>query len=52
MICALHEKVSQTYDDAMEIDRNASLHVLDSLSIEPDPRPGVITPPDKEERID
>jgi hypothetical protein len=51
MICALHAKVSQTYDDAMEIDRNASLHVLDSLSIEPDPRPGVITPPDKEERI-
>jgi len=34
----------------MEIDRNLSLHVLDSLPTEPDPRPGAITPPDKEER--
>jgi hypothetical protein len=34
----------------MEIDRNLSLHVLDSLPTEPNPRPGAITPPDKEER--
>jgi len=39
------------YDEAMEIDRNLSLHVLDSLPTEPDPRPGAITPPDKEERV-
>ena len=33
----------------MEIDRNLSLHVLDSLPTEP--APGGITPPDKEERV-
>ena len=50
IISTLHARVSQTYDAAMEIDRNMSLHVLDSLPTEPDPRPGAITPPDKEER--
>ena len=35
----------------MEIDRNLSLHVLDSLPTKPAPRPGAITPPDKEERV-
>ena len=51
MINTLHGIVSQIYDAAMEIDRDLSLHVLDSLPTEPDPRPGAITPPDKEERI-
>ena len=50
MINTLHGIVSQVYDAAMEIDRDLSLHVLDSLPTEPDPRPGAITPPDKEER--
>ena len=50
MINTLHGIVSQAYDEAMEIDRDLSLHVLDSLPTEPDPRPGAITPPDKEER--
>ena len=51
MINALHEQVTQVYDAAMEIDRDLSLRVLDSLPTEPDPRPGAITPPDKEERV-
>ena len=50
MINTLHGIVSQAYDAAMEIDRDLSLHVLDSLPTESDPRPGAITPPDKEER--
>ena len=51
MINALHGIVSQVYDAAMEVDWDLSLHVLDSLPTEPDPRPGAITPPDKEERV-
>ena len=50
-ISVLHGQVTIVYDEAMEIDRNLSLHVLDSLSTETAPRPGAITPPDKEERV-
>ena len=50
-INTLYGVISQVYDAAMEVDRDLSLHVLDSLPTEPDPRPGAITPPDKEERI-
>ena len=46
LIKALHGQVTQVYDAAMEIDRDLSLHVLDSLPTETDPRPGAITPPD------
>lgn len=38
-IRALHKQVTEVYDEAMEIDRDLSLHVLDSLTIEPTPRP-------------
>ena len=51
MINTLHGQVTQVYDAAMEIDRDLSLRVLNSLPTEPDPRPGAITPPDKEERV-
>ena len=45
---ALHVDVSDTYDRAMEIDRDLSLHVLDSLPEEPTPTPEAITPFDRE----
>ena len=49
-IAALHKQVTEVYDEAMKIDRDLSLHVLNSLTTDPTPRPRVITPLDQEER--
>ena len=51
LIITLHEEMSRTYDEAMEADRDLSLHVLGSLPEETVPTPGAITPPDREERV-
>ena len=47
----MHAEVSRTYDEAMEIDRDLSMHVLQSLPEEVMPTPGAITPPDRQERV-
>ena len=47
----LHDGVLHTYDESMEIDRNLSLKVLDSLPVSATQVPGSITQVDKEARI-
>ena len=51
LVLALHEDMTQAFDQAMEADRDLSLQVLRALPEEMVPTPGAITPPDREERV-